>query len=371
MRVAAGKLREENPRILFHVPFRLGYAISGGGIRPGKLIRAFEGLGYDVDVISGPLAERRQAIARASARLEGGGGYAFCYAESSVLPTLLTEKDHKPFFPFSDFDLFALLRRRSVPVGLFYRDIFWKYPYHRQQFSLAERVRRLFFHHLDFWYYRRLLDVLFVPGMEMTALLPRSLAAMAVPCPPGHDIGLLPPRRMPRSADDLSLIYVGGITPPVWDVTPILNLARSMPVTICCREEEWRQWGPHYGGIPHNATVRHLSGEGLLAAYAEHALAAIVRNPHPYHEHQVPLKLFEAVGHGIPLLAGAGTRVGDYVREQGIGWVVRPDLTDFDPAAVVRDYPAVAQRVEAIRDGHTWERRARHIAETLNRIGKP
>ncbi|MDD3312391.1 hypothetical protein [Pseudodesulfovibrio sp.] len=368
---SAGRPEEERPRILFHVPFKLGYAISGGGIRPGKLIRAFEGLGYAVDVISGPLAQRRQAIGRAVARLEGGGTYAFCYAESSVLPTLLTEKGNKPFYPFSDFDLFALLRRRSVPVGLFYRDIFWKYPYHRQRFGPFERWRRQFFHHLDFWYYRRVLDVLFVPDLAMTGLLPRALAAKAVACPPGHDVGPLAPRRVPASAADLSLIYVGGVVPPVWDITPVLRLAERMPVTICCREQEWGEWGPRYGGLPPDATVRHLSGDQLLDAYAGHALAAILRNPHPYHDHQVPLKLFEAVGHGIPLLAGAGTRVGDYVREQGIGWAVRPDLADLDADAVVREYPAVLARLAAIRDEHTWERRARHIADTLQRAGRP
>ena len=355
----------EQQRIVFHVPFKLGYALSGGGIRPGKLIRAFEDTGYAVDVVSGFKAQREEAMAAIEDRLAQGAPYAFCYAESSVLPTMLTEKNQKAFYPFVDFDFFAKLKAAGIPIGLFYRDIYWKYPYFRERFSWPDRMRRIFFYRLDWHFYKRLLSTLFLPSMRLSHLLPGRLRNMAQECWPGHDVAAVPERQAPKRPEDLKLFYVGGISSPLYDITPLMRLGERFPVTVSCREEEWQEWSGHYEGVRGPVTICHLRDETLARAYAEHNVAAIVRNGHEYLSFAMPNKLFEAVGHGLPLLVSEGTRVAEFVAEHDLGWIVRNDFADLDPARMVAEWEAKAANVRAIRDENHWRARVEIIRAAL------
>lgn len=356
---------QPKPRIVFHVPFRLGYAISGGGIRPGKMIAAFEALGYAVDVISGDKASRAQAMAAIAKRLDRGEEYAFCYAESSVLPTMLTEKNNRPFYPFADFDFFAMLKRRGIRIGLFYRDIYWKFKYFMQDKPWHARLWRKFFYHLDFHYYAKLLDVLFLPSMKLAYLLPDGLKAKASPLPAAHDMTSDVDRPFPRTPGDLRFIYVGGVSSPVYDITPLIKLGAQYPVTVCTRQEEWAQWQGFYGNLPGGVTVCHLHGDALKAAFAEHTISAIVRTDHPYLGFAMPNKLYEAVGQNIPLLVSGGTSVAEFVAEHNVGWVLDADFDHFDPRRMIREYGDKVERMKAIKADHHWTMRARKVESLL------
>ncbi len=364
-RQTQGVREQDRQRVVFHVPFKLGYAISGGGIRPGKLIQAFQDLGYAVDVVSGPKAEREKVMQAVAARLERGERYAFCYAESSVLPTMLTEKSQKPFYPFVDFDFFRLLKERGVPLGLFYRDIYWRFPFHMRTLPLFTRMRRIFFHHLDFWYYGRLLDRLFLPSVKLAYLLPERLRRICLECPPGHDVEGPVERPAPTRSEDLSILYVGGVSTPVYDISPLMRLGARFPVTICCRVEEWRQYAPYYADLAANVRVVHLSGEDLRRAYAGHSLSAILRVDHEYLSFAAPLKLYEAVGQNIPLLVSRGSAAAEFVERNGIGWCVDNSFADLDADALVREYPAKVGNLLAMKAAHHWRERARFIQDTL------
>ena len=95
-------------------------------MHPYKMIKAFEAI--DVDLIVGYGAERRKAINRIKRNVKHGKHYDFIYSESSTMPTLLTEKHHFPTYPFLDFGFFRWAKGNSIPIGLFYRDIYWKFP---------------------------------------------------------------------------------------------------------------------------------------------------------------------------------------------------------------------------------------------------
>lgn len=357
--------RRDRPRVVFHVPFKLGYAISGGGIRPGKLIQAFTDLGYEVDVVSGPKARREEAMRAIVGRIRGGARYAFCYAESSVLPTMLTEKSQKPFYPFVDFDFFRFLKDRGLPLGLFYRDIYWRFPFHMRGLPFFKRWRRVFFHHLDFWYYGRLLDRLFLPSLRLAYLLPGRLRRICLECPPGHDVEGPVERPAPARPEDLSILYVGGVSTPVYDISPLLRLAARFPVTVCCRVEEWEQYAPYYADLAGNARVVHLSGEDLHREYARHALSAILRVDHEYLSFAAPLKLYEAVGQNIPLLVSRGSAAAEFVERNDLGWCVDNTFADLDPGRIVREYPQKVDGLLAVKGAHHWRERARHIRDAL------
>ncbi|BCS89174.1 hypothetical protein [Pseudodesulfovibrio sediminis] len=353
-------------RIAFHVPFRLGYAISGGGIRPGKMIAAFEELGYAVDVVSGDKANRMKGIDEIRQRLERGEEYAFCYAESSVLPTMLTEKGNKPFYPFVDFDFFRMLKKRGIKVGLFYRDIYWKFRYFMQDKPVYERWWRKFFYHLDFHYYTELLDVFFLPSMKLAYLLPENLKSRAFDLPAAHDMKEDVVRPAPKLREDLRFIYVGGVSNPVYNISPLIRMGEEFAVTVCTREGEWAQWKGFYGTLPKNVTVCHLHGDALKAAFKEHNVYAIVRTNHEYLNFAMPNKLYEAVGQNMPLLATGATSVGNFVAANDIGWVLDGDFSDFDPDRMITEFDAKVEHMQRIKAEHHWVMRARKVESLLS-----
>ena len=92
--------------------------------------------------------------------------------------------------------------------------------------------------------------------------------------------------------------------------------------------------------------------------------------PMEYRQLAVPVKLFEYIGAGKPILATKGTLTGRKVEEESLGWVI--DNTsdalvellrrlEHDPGEVER----MRQTLLSRREGHSWENRARQVAATL------
>ena len=102
--------------------------ISPSHIRPMKMLEAFQFIGYEVDVIEGDGGKRKESINNIKKRILSGIKYEFLYSESSTMPTLLTEKNHLPIYPCLDFSFFSFCKRYGIPIGLFYRDIYWCFP---------------------------------------------------------------------------------------------------------------------------------------------------------------------------------------------------------------------------------------------------
>ena len=57
----------------------------------------------------------------------------FLYSESSTMPTSLTEPHHMPTHPFLDFSFFYFCKRNGIKIGLFYRDIYWKFEIYKEK----------------------------------------------------------------------------------------------------------------------------------------------------------------------------------------------------------------------------------------------
>jgi glycosyltransferase involved in cell wall biosynthesis len=88
----------------------------------------------------------------------------------------------------------------------------------------------------------------------------------------------------------------------------------------------------------------------------------------------MPIKFPEALGMGLPVLAGSGTAVGDIVERERIGWLLDGSAANFaavlrgiDPAELARARAAVAQ----IRPQYSWTERARQVAAIAEAVGRP
>ncbi len=224
--------------------------ISGSDVRPAKLLQAFRQLGYDVDVVAGPAAVRKRAIEEVKQKILDGVRYDFLYAEPPTTPILLNESHHLPAHPLLDYRFLTFCHSRGVPTILFYSDVQWRLADYAKRIGSPKYLAALPFFHLDLFVYRIVVDAFLVPDRRML----EQIAGWASEKPnwasiPGFDPLEMPPTRQPVTAGaPLRLFYVGGVTPPVYDLMPLLEGSAwasshgvSHELTICCRQSEWQR----------------------------------------------------------------------------------------------------------------------------------
>lgn len=369
---------DDRPVMIFHVAYRLDpEAKSASGIRPLKMRRAFEAIGYRVIEISGRHPERREQIERVREQIRGGLRVDFVYSENATAPTGLGEPVTPATSLTRDIRFLRFCRRSGIPVGLFYRDIYWNFPIYTEvlRWPMYSILRAL--HRRDLRGYRRAGIDVYLPSMEMAEWVPIIDPARFRELPPGCEIRDPAPLGGAAGADAerpaLRLIYVGGLgdTYRLHESVRAIAGREGVELTICTREAEWQQREPEYRELmAPNIRVVHRSGEGLRELYDQANASLLAVEPIVYWTFAVPVKLFEYLGNGKPVLASDGSFSGRFVQDQGVGWTVPYGSEEFgelldrlvaDPAELQR----VTERAREVRHEHTWEARARRVAADL------
>lgn len=360
----------DRPTMIFHVPFALGERSgSASGIRPVRMRRAFESLGYEVVEISGRHAERRRRIADAKRRISSGCAIDFVYSESMTAPTGFGEPITLATSVTRDLRFLRFCRRAGIPVGLFYRDIYWKFQRKSGSLlrSVKEKIRR-WRYIADLRGYEVAVDRLYVPSMRMASYLPAANQSQAAPLPPACE-------PVDSSVPDLglSILYVGGVGDHyrLTETVRGVEAASGARLTICTRESEWRDAESEYRDIVGDSTtIAHLSGSELERLYSNAHIGALLMEPAEYREFAAPMKLYEYLGHAKPVIATKGSFAGDFVEENGVGWAIPYEaaaMTELSQRLI--DDPALLEsarrRATIVREQHTWQTRAEHVVDDL------
>lgn len=356
--------------MIFHHPLPLQPdAVAASGIRPNRMIEAFRSLGYEVDTVCGYSDDRARAIAEVDRRLRQGERYAFVYAESTTEPTLLTDRHHLPLRPHLDFAFFARLKARGIPIGLFYRDVYWRFPDYGAALPWWKKAGARFFYRYDLFQYRRLLDRLYLPSMAMAPHVPWVERARMAALPPGCVDR--PVARRP--SDTLCLLYVGGLGEH-YQMHELFRALEGLPqvqFTLCTREAEWQAVRHDYS-LPTSGNVEivHRSGDGLLGLYEQADVGMLCVKPQPYREFAAPFKLYEYLGFERPVIASLGTLAGEFVESQRVGWGVPYQAEQI--AALLRRLrddrallDARMSELRAVKRQHTWQERAQQVVNDL------
>ena len=119
--------------------------------------------------------------------------------------------------------------------------------------------------------------------------------------------------------------------------------------------------------------VVHGSGQELEALYERADACVLFVEPDPYREFAAPVKLYEYLGHGKPVIASAGTLAAETVAACGAGWTPPYDAAELTgllrrllaaPDAVEE----AAGRARQARAEHTWLRRANTVVEDMRAV---
>ena len=361
------------PVMVFHCPFPVSNQrlSSANMARPVKMLSAFKQLGYQVVEITGDARGRREKIKQLKALVRQGLSVDFAYSESSNLPLFFSEANRLPVYPFLEHRFFRWLRKRSIPQGLFLRDLHWRFL-HFRSYPLYKRLPGVFFYWLDWLMYMSRCSHLFLPSIGFKEHLPTKPRRLPISTlPPGCDV--LSESVASRAGGGLRMLYVGGVTPPLYNLTPMFLTAEQLPeetVVLCCRPDEWAKaksaYTQHLGS---NIKVVHVQGSALRDYYRQADLFLLAWNSYAYLDFAVPYKLFESVANHLPIVALAGTESARLILKEGFGWVAKdiPELVAL--LKRLRAEPEVImekkRQLIALAIQHSWLNRARSVAEAL------
>ncbi|WP_130805790.1 glycosyltransferase family 1 protein [Senegalia massiliensis] len=363
-------------RCIFHIPLNIDEdsPISGSSIRPLKMLNAFKDIGYDVDAVMGDGKKRRKQFKKIENNIENGIKYDFLYSESSTMPTLLTEKNHFPKYPFLDFSYFKNFKNKRIPIGLFYRDIYWAFEtYMKENGKLKGNIAK-FFYKYDLLKYNQLLDIFYLPSIEMKDYIPKSLSVDIRSLPPGIDNKEhegLDNKMYPK--EKLNIFYVGGIG-DLYNLEKIVKaISRDdrFSLTICCRKKEWEINASRYiKYLNNNIKIIHKSGDDLLPYFKKADMTNLYFKPVEYRKFAVPVKLFEYMLHKRPIIGTEDTFTGKYTKGKNIGWEI--PYNDIEIKKILNyiyenqlELVDKSNNMAKLIKENTWNARARQVRDDL------
>ncbi|WP_449373486.1 glycosyltransferase [Arthrobacter psychrolactophilus] len=261
-------------------------------------------------------------------------------------------------------------RKNGIRVGLFYRDIYWKFPAYKEAVNAIVGTGTRFLYNMDLIAYKYCVDKLYLPSLGMGKFVPHVDSDKHAALPPGGEIKNLPGI---ANQESFELFYVGGIGGyyKMQETVKAVAASADATMTICTTEDEWATHGESYKTLLNDRiTIIHKSGEDLEPYYARASACMLFIEPSVYRSFAAPIKFAEYIGFGKPVIVNGGTNVAEFVQENGNGWVI-----PFDPDALTMLLDDLAQNSEKvakvtemarrIRAENTWAARARQVAQQL------
>lgn len=360
-------------RMIFHMPLPLNpQAKSASGIRPVKMLEAFKSLGYEVFEITGYSAERKIKIAGLKNLINSGYIFDFVYSESSTMPTALTDQNHLPLNPCLDFHFFKFCKSHNIPIGLFYRDIYWKFPDYGKNLNLFKKIMAKAFYRFDLYNYEKYLEKIYLPSKTMAKYLSEISINKIDELPPACDLQNFD-IAFHMIKKPINILYIGGIGAhyQMHKLFEGVKNNKKFNLTVCTREAEWSSVKEYYFDVmADNIKIVHQSGAQLRQIFLESSIASIFVEPLQYWDFAVPVKLFEYLTNERPIIATKGTLVGDFVAKNNIGWVINYDSTEFSNLLIQLEKNTdeifrKSQEMHKLREQHTWVSRAKKVAKDL------
>lgn len=359
---------------IFHIPLAIDPTyMSGSHIRPMKMMRAFEAIGYTVDIIEGDAKTRKEKIKAVKEKVKQGVNYDFMYCENSNMPTLLTEKHHLPTHPFLDFSFFRWVKQQGIPIGLYYRDIHWVYPAYRKNVPGPRGLFAIENFKYDIKQYHKYLDVFYLQTEQMVKKFPMNIDIPVKELPPGADTGV---PFTPVPTEPFHIFYVGGLGShyEMEVLFKAVSEVEDVTMTICTRESDWKAHAHIYGKyIGERIKLIHKNYDELLPYFQEATVLAryfISENSPDYNDFCVSIKLFEYMGNYRPIFSIKDTAIGDFLEKHDIGWAVPYAVEPLKELlryllAHPEDIVEKQENMRRILPDHTWEARAQQVADDL------
>lgn len=327
---------------------------SGSRVRPYRMYEAFREKGYDVLLISGDLQSRKDSFKKAGDKI---GRCKFCYIEPSTYPV----------HPY-DYIIYTAVYRRKVPIGVFYRDAYYRFPewWGKSGYKKYELLLR---YKADWTLFRSLAKAIFFPTETMAGYFNFDTR---VPLPPGAEEKFI--NRKKETVD--TAVYVGGMSERYGGKLLLesfreINRSRKLALNLVCRRDE-RVFTEGYEDDPW-LNIYHVSGRELDEVYEKSDFAVIPILKNDYNDFAMPVKLFEYLSYGLPVVSTDCLEMARFINDNGVG-IVAGDNTERFAAALEKMsgdtvlYESLRRNVTDAVNKNLWIHRVETIENTL--LGK-
>lgn len=335
---------------------------SGSHVRPLKMLKAFEREGYTILSLSGDQTDsnRGRQVRNLLDEIKLNT-IDFCYIESPTYPIMR----------HCDRSLIKSIHDKGIPIGYFYRDFYRKFPLQTDKRSLSRRIKDKALDYLQ-WRTDQVLhncDIIYLPSEECKTLF--NFKNMKVLPPAGDNFIPIYEKEI-----NYTCIYVGGILGH-YDGKLLLDAFGELykrdnryKLILVCRQKEWEKFTHPF---KHECwlEVHHTSGEGLIELYNKAMVALVVHNNNTYNQYAIPVKTFEYMSYGLPIVSVNIQALAKFIKTEDIGVVV-----DSTPSAVANGVEVVTQNKDsyytyvsnvkyALINRNLWEHRVKTVSREL------
>lgn len=334
---------------------------SGSSVRPQRMYDAFKELGYDVSLLEGLPNRKRERWHNVYKKYKEIKNNLpdFCYIEPPS----------GPFFNFCDHLFLMYLHRKKVPIGLFYRDAYWKFGDRWKVLGLKKFFLVKMFQ-FDCFIIKHTCKVVFFPSETMGKLFDFK------------NKSILPPAGVALQNDEHPIykkaVYVGGLskaygTDMMLEAFKIINKNPKMKIglTVCCRKNEMGSFFDDYKDAPW-LNIVHLSGDNeLRPLYCQSDIGLFLARRDIYMDFCIPIKLFEYLSNDLPIVTTDCKETAGFVQKYAVGAVAKDNPDDI--AKVIISFINDETRLRSCRENakkallgaNLWQHRAEKAASEI------
>lgn len=360
--------------IILYFPYKLNRSISGSSVRPNKIIAEFMKFSKERNknliVISGDSKERRQQIVTFKKTIKFSS-VEYCYFENATMPIWLTDQDKIPRNYLWENNFLKQLYKQGIPIGIFYRDVYWKfkdyYPFRGIKLSIMKMIYKK-----ELKFYDNIANKIFLPSLSMNEYCQFKAETFALP-PAIDDV-----YPSDNKFENKTLFYVGSLNENsgLNDIIQIAETIRknnlNFKIKIVCPKDDLLKSKEKFKLLlsDSNVEILHLHGEELKKEYKNVSIALIPRKVNSYNSFAMPIKLFEYIENGLPIISSNITETAKFIESNEVGCVYKSNA-DFTKILVKLSnadyYKKLLNNINDIKIENSWRSRVLEIDNLLRR----
>lgn len=346
---------------------------SGSSMRPKKMYNAFINQGYDVKLLECQQNKRQKRKKKVREVLK--------WLENNTADLCYIESPSGPIFHKIDLDLIKKVHNMQIPIGYFCRDAFWLFKDKMKSVSFFKRNAIIWLNKRALKTIRENVDIVYVPtesGVELFDFAHFKHMDLLPPAAECH----LDSNGVIHAECQYTCIYVGAVSEVdgTFDLLDAFKLLNSMQqekykLILVARQAEWERICDELDeSIESNdwLSVYHVSQDELTSLYTLSDMAIIPRKANKYIDMSMPIKLFEYMGYGKPVISTERLETAKMIRKYECG-IICEDGAEGIANAIKAFYTDIQLRdklyinVQAAAKENRWESRVEKVVNDLLR----
>lgn len=345
---------------------------SGSLMRPQKMYQAFLDLGFEVKLLEcqqNKYFERRKKVKE-----------VFHWLENNTPDVCYIESPSGPIFNQIDIELIKMIHRKNIPIGYFYRDAFWLFNNKMKSIPWFKQKIIIYLNKYLIRILEKNVDIVYLPSESVKELFNFCKFKNMHLLPPAADLNF----EIDNNAflEKRTCIYVGAVTEVdgIADLIEAFQLLNSNNMTIklviICRKKEWdviKDQIIDNNKYPDWLKIVHASGNYLKQYYETADLAIIPRKKNKYIDISMPVKLFEYIGFGKPIISTPRIETARFIKQNECGIICEDNVASI-AEAIEMFYNDKELRnnlytnVKKVAEKNQWSNRAQKVIDDLEEI---